>query len=103
MPIVQHTESLLSATDKRTTRNTDIGDLTVFGQKQIQLSTSSSLLFGVAVKLPTGETKAKDQDDLFILPPTLQAGTVDYIFLVQGQKSMQFRKSLVLLHTGIYL
>ena len=37
MPIVQHTESLLSATDKSTTKNTDIGDLTVFGQKQIQL------------------------------------------------------------------
>lgn len=104
MPVVQHTETIQNSTIQSTTKNTDLGDLTIFGQKMIQPSTTSTLIFGVAIKLPTGETQAKDQDNQFILPPTLQAGTgtVDYIFLVQGQKSMQFRKSLVLQQTFTY-
>jgi hypothetical protein len=103
MPVVQHTETNRTAINN-TTRNTDIGDLTIFGQKTIHLNTTSSVLFGAAVKLPTGETRAKDQTDLFVLPPTLQAGTgsVDYVFLVQGQKSMNFRKSLIIQQSFTY-
>ncbi len=104
LPIVQHTETVLIATDKSILMNTDLGDLTIFGQWQYQLNSTSSLLFGAAIKLPTGETNAKDQSDLFILPPTLQAGTgsFDYIFLIQGQKSMRFRKSLVIQQSLTY-
>ena len=104
MPVVQHTETIQNSTTQTTTRNTDFGDLTIFGQKMFQPSTTSTLIFGVAINLPTGETQAKDQDDQFILPPTLQAGTgtVDYIFLIQGLKSMQFRKSLVLQQSITY-
>jgi hypothetical protein len=104
IPIAQHFESALIGTDKSTLKNTDLGDITIFGQWQIPLNTSASLLFGAAIKLPTGETKARDQNDLFVLPPTLQAGTgsYDYIFLAQGQKSMQFRKSLVIQQSFTY-
>jgi hypothetical protein len=104
MPVIQHTETIRRAADIMTTKNTDIGDLTIFGQRIIELNTTAFLIFGLAVKLPTGETQAKDQNDLFILPPTLQAGSgsVDYIFLVQGQKSMPFRQSMVLQQSFTY-
>lgn len=104
IPVVNHSESITSQGDVITNRNASIGDLSVFFQKAFSINSTSSLLLGAAIKLPTGTTQARDQKNLFILPPTLQAGTgsTDYIVMIQGQKSMNFRRSMLLQQTFTY-
>jgi len=104
IPFVQHSENITSLGDINTTRNAAVGDLAIFLQKAIAINTTSSFLFGAAIKLPSGSTQAKDQDDLFILPPTLQAGTgsTDYILMIRGQKSMAFRRSMLIQQSFTY-
>jgi hypothetical protein len=104
LPFVLQSEHISSVGDTNTRRNSAIGDLAIFIQKVISLNTTSSLLIGAAIKLPSGTTEAKGQDDLFILPPTLQAGSgsTDYILMFQGQKSMNFRKSMLIQQSFTY-
>jgi len=104
IPYVSHSESITSVGNTTTTRQSDLGDITLFGQKAFNLSNISSLILGAAIKLPTGATQSKDQDNQFILPPTLQAGTgsVDYILMVMSQRSMNFRKSMLIQQTLTY-
>ena len=77
--------------------NTSIGDLVFMAQHKFIRNAKNSLMVGVGVKLPTGETQSRDDEDQFILVPTLQSGTgsIDYITLLNTSHKMKFRKTLL--------
>lgn len=73
------------------------GDLSIVGQFRQPLTDNSTLVMGVELKLPTGQTQKVNEQDGFILPANLQPGTGSYdpLFVIHYQTSFGFRKSLL--------
>ncbi|MDN5213515.1 transporter [Fulvivirgaceae bacterium BMA12] len=104
LPYVWLSESIdqPGSIEKNSTDN--LGDVTVFGQYQVLKKDGLSAGFGLGVKLPTGETKGRDAESQFILPPTMQSGTgsVDYLALAQVTARLPFRKSVTITQAFYY-
>lgn len=79
-------ETVTSPNQRITNTNSGLGDISVLASYALFDRSRVNLLAGVGLKLPTGTTRARGENDL-ILQPTLQigTGTVDYIAVSQLQ------------------
>lgn len=96
LPYVWLSENIDQLNNTSENTNSDIGDVILFGQYKLLRKDYLNIGMGLGIKIPTGETRGRDAESQFILPPTMQSGTgsVDYLVLIQGSTRLSFRKSM---------